>query len=114
MDDYLSFPLPSLTERTNLLKLYYDTYVIKRSVTNHECLAEAEFARVSKTLEGFSGREISKLMLSLVNAVYGSAGTKMSKELFEGVVGQKRQEHKQKSELGFKSLGTADSDAKKL
>jgi hypothetical protein len=38
----------------------------------------------------------------------------MSKELFEGVVGQKRQEHKQKSELGFKSLATADQDAKKL
>lgn len=37
-------------------------------------------------LEGFSGRGISKLLISVQGAVYGSASPTLTKDLFEDIV----------------------------
>lgn len=101
MDDYLCFPLPSPAERASLLRLYYDSYIVQRKVKGYECLVETDFARAAKGLDGFSGREISKLMLSVVNSVYGSEDTQVSRALFDTVVKQKADEHQQKEQMGL-------------
>jgi hypothetical protein len=53
----------------------------------------------SATIEGFSGREISKLLLSLQNAIYGSPSGQITAKLIDHVVTLKTAEHHRKSEL---------------
>ena len=107
MDDYLGFPLPSLVDRGNILRLYYDSLIAKRKLQGHGNVTQSTLTSAAKTLEGFSGREISKLMLSVLNAVYGTADTKMTEALFKEVVEMKVREHQQKGRL----MGSATSSS---
>jgi ATPase family AAA domain-containing protein 3A/B len=99
MDDYLGFPLPTLIERANLLKLYYNTYITKRKLPGHDSIPELAFQKAAKLLEGFSGREISKMMLSLLNGVYGSTEMVVTEKLFDTIVRQKLKEHNEKDKM---------------
>jgi ATPase family AAA domain-containing protein 3A/B len=99
MDDYLGFPLPSLSEREGMLRLYYESLVVARALKGHEEVGEGLLKEAARKTDRFSGREISKLMLSVLNAVYGTADVTVSVELFRTVLGQKVSEHQQKERL---------------
>ncbi|XP_058183020.1 uncharacterized protein LOC131300961 [Rhododendron vialii] len=115
IDEVLEFPLPGEDERFKLLKLYLDKYIAQagarkpglfsnlfrkqqqkievRSLTD-DILKEA----AAKT-EGFSGREIAKLMASVQAAVYGSKDCVLDPNLFREVVDYKVAEHQQRMKL---------------
>ena len=112
IDEALEFPLPGEQERFKLLKLYLDRYIANagpkksswlqnlfrkeqqkievKGVTD-DILREA----AAKT-EGFSGREIAKLMASVQAAVYGSENCVLDSSLFREVVDYKVAEHQQR------------------
>lgn len=50
----------------------------------------------AKSTEGFSGRELAKLLASVQAAVYGSTNTTLTRELWQKVVSQKLREHSQR------------------
>ncbi|CAM8985046.1 unnamed protein product [Rhodiola kirilowii] len=115
IDEVLEFPLPGEDERFKLLKLYLDKYIAQagarkpglfsnlfkkeqqkieiKGVTD-EILKEA----AAKT-EGFSGREIAKLMASVQAACYGSDDCVLDANLFREVVDYKVAEHQQRQKL---------------
>ncbi|KAG9137642.1 hypothetical protein Leryth_011377 [Lithospermum erythrorhizon] len=112
IDEVLEFPLPGEGERFKLLKLYLDKYIaqagkrkpgmfsqlfqkqqqkIETKGITDEILGEA----ASKT-EGFSGREVAKLMASVQAAVYGSEDCVLDPKLCREVVDYKVAEHQQR------------------
>ncbi|XP_010549828.1 PREDICTED: ATPase family AAA domain-containing protein 3-like [Tarenaya hassleriana] len=115
VDEVLEFPVPGEGERFKLLKLYLDKYIaqagqrkpglfsiifkkeqqrIEIKGINDHILKEA----AAKT-EGFSGREIAKLMASVQAAVYGSENCVLDPNLFREVVDYKVAEHQQRIKL---------------
>nr|VDD47497.1 unnamed protein product [Brassica oleracea] len=115
VDEVLEFPLPGEGERSKLLSLYLEKYIAQAGPTKpglfdrlfkkeqqkieikgvtEELLEEA----AAKT-EGFSGREIAKLMASVQAAVYGSEDCVLDSVLFREVVDYKVAEHQQRRKL---------------
>ncbi|KAG2318263.1 hypothetical protein Bca52824_021385 [Brassica carinata] len=115
VDEVLEFPLPGEEERFKLLSLYLEKYIaqagprkpglfdrlfkkeqqkIEIKGVTEELLKEA----AAKT-EGFSGREIAKLMASVQAAVYGSEDCVLDSVLFREVVDYKVAEHLQRRKL---------------
>ncbi|KAG6435050.1 hypothetical protein SASPL_106699 [Salvia splendens] len=95
IDEVLEFPLPGEEERFKLLKLYLRKYKkIEIKGVTEDLIKEA----AAKT-EGFSGREIAKLMASVQAAVYGSEDCVLDATLFREVVDYKVAEHQQRKKL---------------
>lgn len=119
IDEVLEFPLPGEDERFKLLKLYLDKYIAQagarkagffsnlfkkeqqkieiKNMTD-EILKEA----AAKT-DGFSGREIAKLMAGVQATVYGSENCVLDPNLFREVIDYKVVEHQQRRNMAAKS-----------
>ncbi|XP_022949773.1 ATPase family AAA domain-containing protein 3 [Cucurbita moschata] len=114
MDEVIEFPLPGEEERFNLLKLYLNKYlsnqnedtskrgfsfkkspqqIIIRDITD-DVLREA-----ARKTEGFSGREIAKLMAGVQAAVYGRPDCVLDSTLLNEIVDYKVTEHHQRLKL---------------
>ncbi|XP_062222337.1 uncharacterized protein LOC133921469 [Phragmites australis] len=115
IDEVLEFPLPGEDERFKLLKLYLDKYIVKAG-DKHEKSWLRFFRRQPQKIEvkgvtddlvreaaaktqGFSGREIAKLMAGVQAAVYGSKDCELTPGLFREVVDYKVAEHQQRRRL---------------
>ncbi|KAK9122166.1 hypothetical protein Syun_019783 [Stephania yunnanensis] len=115
IDEVLEFPLPGEDERFKLLKLYLDKYIAKAGEKKSGWLTSL-FRRQPQKIEikglsddvireaaaktdGFSGREIAKLMASVQAAVYGSKDCVLDANLFREVVDYKVAEHQQRRKL---------------
>ncbi|KZV42916.1 ATPase family AAA domain-containing protein 3-like [Dorcoceras hygrometricum] len=115
IDEVLEFPLPGEDERFKLIKLYLDKYIVQAGKrkpglfsnlfqkqqqkievkgVNDDILKEA-----AARTDGFSGREIAKLMASVQAAVYGSDDCVLDPKLFREVVDYKVAEHQQRRNL---------------
>ncbi|EXB74778.1 ATPase family AAA domain-containing protein 3 [Morus notabilis] len=115
IDEVLEFPLPGEEERFKLLKLYLDKYLAQagsrkagvfRSLFKKEQqkieikgLTDDILKEAAAKTEGFSGREIAKLMASVQAAVYGSENCVLDPSLFREVVDYKVAEHQQRIKL---------------
>ncbi|KAF2317655.1 hypothetical protein GH714_039486 [Hevea brasiliensis] len=106
IDEVLEFPLPGEEERFKLLKLYLDKYIaqagsrksggwfqnlFKKQQQKIEIrgLTDDILKEAAAKTEGFSGREIAKLMASIQAAVYGSQNCVLDPSLFREVVDYK-------------------------
>ncbi|KAI3471304.1 hypothetical protein Pfo_027967 [Paulownia fortunei] len=115
IDEVLEFPLPGEDERFKLLKLYLDKYIAQAGARKPGLFSHL-FQKQQKKIEikglnddiikeaaaktqGFSGREIAKLMASVQAAVYGSENCALDPNLFREVVDYKVAEHQQRKEL---------------
>ncbi|KAJ7949866.1 ATPase family AAA domain-containing protein 3 [Quillaja saponaria] len=115
IDEVLEFPLPGEDERFKLLKLYLDKYIAQAGSRKSGVLQKF-FQRKPQKIEvkgltddilreaanktdGFSGREIAKLMASVQAAVYGSENCVLDPSLFREVVDYKVAEHQQRRKL---------------
>ncbi|XP_038992602.1 ATPase family AAA domain-containing protein 3-like [Hibiscus syriacus] len=115
IDEVLEFPLPGEDERFKLLKLYLDKYIAQTG-SRKPGLFENLFKKQQQQIEirgltddilreaaaktdGFSGREIAKLMASVQAAVYGSENCVLDLSLFREVVDYKVAEHQQRRKL---------------
>ncbi|KDP25119.1 hypothetical protein JCGZ_22654 [Jatropha curcas] len=121
IDEVLEFPLPGEEERFKLLKLYLDKYIAQTGVKSGgwlrnlfkkqpqkieiKGLTDDILKEAAAKTEGFSGREIAKLMASVQAAVYGSQDCVLDPNLFREVVDYKVAEHQQRSKLASKSDG---------
>ncbi|KAL9321946.1 hypothetical protein ACSQ67_009999 [Phaseolus vulgaris] len=115
IDEVLEFPLPGEGERFKLLKLYLDKYIAqagsgksgfvkdlfkgKPQQIEIKGLTDDIVKEAAAKTEGFSGREIAKLMASVQAAVYGSENCVLDPSLFREVVDYKVAEHQQRRKL---------------
>ncbi|KAL7255826.1 hypothetical protein ACSBR1_009874 [Camellia fascicularis] len=115
IDEVIEFPLPREEERFKLLKLYLNKYLsgednnseskwgslFKKSTQKItiEDLSDDVIREAAKKTEGFSGREIAKLMASVQAAVYGRPDCVLDSELFKEIVDYKVAEHQQRIKL---------------
>lgn len=115
IDEVLEFPLPGEEERFKLLKLYLDKYIARAGETKSgwlsrffnkqpqkieiNGLSDDIIKEAASKTEGFSGREIAKLMASVQAAVYGSENCMLDPNLFREVVDYKVAEHQQRRKL---------------
>lgn len=117
VDESLHFDLPGPGERKSLVRQYFDTYVrnagngarfgpfglLKRKSAQIEIdkdIDDACLGGIAGRLDGFSGREISKLMISVAGAVHGQGSPVLSRQLLDRVVQWKVDEHAVKGRLG--------------
>uniref|UniRef100_A0A1D1YAT7 ATPase family AAA domain-containing protein 3-B n=1 Tax=Anthurium amnicola TaxID=1678845 RepID=A0A1D1YAT7_9ARAE len=114
IDEILEFPLPGEEERFKLLKLYLEKYIAKAGVRKGgwlnlfrrqpqkieiKNLSDGVIREAAVKTEGFSGREIAKLMAGIQAAVYGSKDCVLDTGLFREVVDYKVAEHQQRRKL---------------
>ncbi|XP_077244345.1 AAA-type ATPase family protein [Tasmannia lanceolata] len=118
IDEVIEFPLPGEEERFKLLKLYLERYISREDNTSSswnslfkrkeqkitlEGLSDDLLHEVARKTEGFSGREIAKLMASVQAAVYGRSDCILNSELFMEIVDYKVAEHHQRIKLASES-----------
>ena len=114
IDEVIEFPLPGEEERFQLLKLYLKNYMLKEddkrsswgSLLNKQAqkihvrdITDDLLRDAARKIDGFSGREIAKLMASVQAAVYGSPDCILNPQLFSEVVDYKIAEHHQRVKL---------------
>ncbi|KAL8160537.1 hypothetical protein V2J09_002074 [Rumex salicifolius] len=119
IDEVLEFPLPGEEERFKLLKLYLDKYIAqagsgksgflkslfkkqKQQKIEIKGLTDDILKEAAAKIEGFSGREIAKLVASVQAAVYGSKDCMLDPQLFREVVDYKVAEHEQRRKFADK------------
>ncbi|KAI4331420.1 hypothetical protein MLD38_029610 [Melastoma candidum] len=115
IDEVLEFPLPGEEERFKLLDLYLKKYLLgvgeeqgsrwgspfskrPQKITIRD-ISEDVLREAARKTEGFSGREIAKLMASVQASVYGREDCVLDSRLFREIVDYKVQEHGQRLKL---------------
>nr|VDC59218.1 unnamed protein product [Brassica rapa] len=117
IDEVIEFPLPGEDERFKLIKLYLNKYLTgedkkdtntkwshlfkkqSQKITVEGDLTDQVIREAAKKTEGFSGREIAKLVAGVQAAVYGRPDCVLDSQLFEEIVDYKIQEHHQRARL---------------
>jgi ATPase family AAA domain-containing protein 3A/B len=123
MDDALLFPLPDVACREKLLRVYYRQHVASLVMTGRspsflsrlllaslwqkptakvelgKGVLEDAVAKFALDLDGFSGREVSKLLLSIRNAAYGADTGTLTWSNVQRIVALKVQEHSRRMAL---------------
>ncbi|XP_045817386.1 ATPase family AAA domain-containing protein 3C [Trifolium pratense] len=113
IDEVIEFPVPGEEERLKLLNLYLNKYLRDESNNSKgglflkkqpqkitiKDISEDVLKEAAKKTEGFSGREIAKLMASVQAAVYGRPDCSLDSKLFKEIVDYKVVEHHQRLKL---------------
>ncbi|KAK3413921.1 hypothetical protein EUGRSUZ_I02432 [Eucalyptus grandis] len=114
IDEVIEFPLPGEEERFRLLKLYLRKYLCGEGDETSqwgslfkkqpqkitiEDISDDVLQEAARKMEGFSGREIAKLMASVQAAVYGRPDCVLDADLFKEIVEYKVGEHQQRIKL---------------
>nr|GMD00859.1 ATPase family AAA domain-containing protein 3C-like [Ipomoea batatas] len=115
IDEVIEFPLPQEEESFKLLKLYLNKYLSSEGSSDSKWggglfkkqpqkitvkdISDDIIREAARKTEGFSGREIAKLMASVQAAVYGSPDCVLHPQLFKEIVDYKVAEHQQRIQL---------------
>ncbi|KAL7101837.1 hypothetical protein ACP275_08G079700 [Erythranthe tilingii] len=117
IDEVIEFPLPQEDERFKLLNLYLNKYLRgegeggelkwggffkkknSKKISIKDDLSDDVLREASRRIEGFSGREIAKLVASVQAAVYGRPDCVLDADLFKEIVEYKVAEHHQRIKL---------------
>lgn len=92
IDESFEFPLPSALERERMMKLFMDEHIHRptqkgKKIEVDKALEDESFLKdVAKKTEGFSGRQLVKLVVAYQAAVFGSGTTKLTSALAETVL----------------------------
>jgi len=108
VDESFEFPLPSNEERLRMLQMFMEEHVHKptrkgKVIEVDPGLDDAFLLDVAKRTEGFSGRQLAKLVLAYQAAVFGSGTTRLTTGLAETVLRYKistREEEASRRALG--------------
>jgi ATPase family AAA domain-containing protein 3A/B len=120
VDEAMIFDLPDEPARRKLVKQYFQKYIVESGSEARtgpfglfqraaariqvEGIDDAYLDGIAHRTEGFSGREIAKLMISVQGNVYGRSSTKLTQEIMEETVQWKLKEHDAKD-----SFATSDA-----
>lgn len=119
IDEVIEFPLPGEEERFKLLNLYLNNYLKRNEVNNRDAkpkwshlfkklsqeirveddLTDKVISEAARKTEGFSGREIAKLVAGVQAGVYGRKDCVLDSQLFKEIVEYKVEEHHQRIRL---------------
>ncbi|KAG7388295.1 protein of unknown function (DUF3523) [Phytophthora pseudosyringae] len=101
IDEMVEFRLPGYDERVRMLKQYFDDYI--RAPKNSrakkiyvEGIEDSDFEDLAARIDGFSGRELSKLVIAFQAAAYGSPTSVFDKEMMMQVLEHHLTAHSQK------------------
>lgn len=88
LDEIVNFNLPGLEERKRMIYHYFDKYLIQASTgTKQIKLDNFDFIKKCEDLaaktDGFSGREISKLIVSCQASAYSSEDGKLTEKMID-------------------------------
>ncbi|OEL31004.1 hypothetical protein BAE44_0007975 [Dichanthelium oligosanthes] len=119
IDEVIEFPLPGEEERFQLLKLYLNQYILKEEGKGSSWgalfkkqqrkiqvkdISDDLIWEAARKINGFSGREIAKLVASVQAAVYGRPDCILDPQLFSEVVDYKVTEHHQRIKLASEGM----------
>lgn len=122
IDEMVEFALPGQNERVRMLAQYFERLIgnpsnskYAKPIVVEEDIDNKLFESIAKRIEGFSGREIAKLVIAFQAAAYGSSTSVIDKEMMENVLTNHLQAHRQK-ELWHRYVGPdkANAQAHKL
>eukprot|EP00924_Labyrinthula_sp_SR-Ha-C_P005008 maker-scaffold_1-snap-gene-18.40-mRNA-1 protein AED:0.01 eAED:0.01 QI:119/1/1/1/1/1/3/300/582 len=113
VDEMVKFQLPKLPERKKILELNFTQHIINGhkvggfgSFGGPEPIkvqmdnVEAYLKDIAEKLEGFSGRELHKLVIAWQAMARGSKGAKLAKEDMDVIVQQRVEQHLQRTKWG--------------
>jgi len=112
IDEGFEFGLPDTKERLKMLNMFMDEYVHRptkkgRLIEVDEKIDAAFLEEVAKRTEGFSGRQLAKLVVAYQAAVFGSGATRLTTGLAEAVL-QYKLTHREEDVIGRKEAGYGD------
>merc|ERR1719162_2567993 len=91
MDESFEFPLPSLKERRQMLDLFMNQHIHAptkkgKVIEVDEGIDDKYLSTISEKTEGFSGRQLAKLVLAYQAAVFGSGTSRLTVGLADTVL----------------------------
>lgn len=113
IDESFEFPLPSLGERKRMITMFMDEHINAptkkgRVIEVDSAIDQAFLDDVAVRTEGFSGRQVAKLVLAYQAAVFGSGTTRLTPGLAETVLKYKLT-HREDEALMAKQDDSANS-----
>jgi len=107
IDESFEFPLPQFEERKRMLRLFMDEHIHRptqrgKVIKVDPGLDEGFMEDVARRTEGFSGRQLAKLVVAYQAAVFGSGTTMLTTGLAETVLQYKLHN---REEEAFKAAG---------
>lgn len=110
IDEHIKFDLPDEADRIRLLKMYFRKMITNtQGITADKGIDDDFFHDVASDIDGFSGRAISKLMISAQGAAYGTETGRLSKETFINVIKEKIRQRKRQEQMIDGAMGTGGS-----
>lgn len=105
-DEVVYFALPDQAERERMVAQYFDQMIrnpesagmfkSSNKINVDSAIDDAKITEAATRIEGFSGREISKLCIAWQSAAYGSADCTLMPEMFDSVLEARVEQHMQK------------------
>ncbi|EPT26791.1 ATPase, AAA family protein [Toxoplasma gondii TgCatPRC2] len=94
VDEQFEFPLPAVEERKRMLKQFLDEYIHRttptgRKIVVDENIDDAFVCEMAEKTEGFSGRQLAKLVIAFQAAVFGSGTNTLTRGMAETVLSWK-------------------------
>eukprot|EP00049_Salpingoeca_infusionum_P027048 m.29987 g.29987 ORF g.29987 m.29987 type:complete len:589 (-) comp9224_c1_seq1:33-1799(-) len=89
VDEIVEMPLPSTKERADLLKLYFNTYVVDTTtmpIQIDDDVMAVDWETIASRLEGFSGRQIAKLCAAWQATANVSQANRLTMNMFNSVL----------------------------
>jgi len=86
VDEQFEFPIPALEERRRMLSMFMDEYIHTPTKKGRKIAVDPEIDgayidHLARQTEGFSGRQLAKLVISMQAAVFGSGTNTLTKGL---------------------------------
>ncbi|GBG34886.1 ATPase family AAA domain-containing protein 3 [Hondaea fermentalgiana] len=104
-DELVPFTLPGPAERETMLKMYFDKLIVNNTKSAStgmfggpkqitvDGVDDAQLTAIAQKLNGFSGREISKLVIGWQAAAYGTSDAVLNKALVDRVLDNSLEQH---------------------
>jgi ATPase family AAA domain-containing protein 3A/B len=89
MDEEFEFPRPGLDQRRQMLNMFMKEHITDRMAVDPDVMTPAFIEEMAVKTEGFSGRQMSKLVLAFQSAVYGSGAKGLTKGMVDTVLNWK-------------------------
>lgn len=101
--EMIEFPLPAAEARGDLVRLYFDLMLASQKkitiVDEGSSIWEEHIKLVANMTDGYSGRAISKLMISIQGYVFGKEEPTLSANEFMDAVRMKMESYEKRGRL---------------
>eukprot|EP00918_Siedleckia_nematoides_P099928 GHVU01218589.1.p1 GENE.GHVU01218589.1~~GHVU01218589.1.p1 ORF type:complete len:168 (-),score=41.20 GHVU01218589.1:106-573(-) len=91
IDEQFEFPLPPKPERYEMLKMFFEEHILTptkrgRGIVVDPKVDDAYLQQLAETTDGFSGRQLSKLVMAMQAAAFGSGTNNLTRGVADAVV----------------------------